>query len=801
MLQNYFKVAIKNLLRFRFVSIINLIGLTTGFAVCGMIYFFVQQELSYDQFHTKADRIYRLTSELKYPGTTPRTLAISAATMAPHLQQKMGEIEGFTRLIPFEKKVIYRQGDKEVVIENAFAADTSFFTLFDFKLLYGDKNTVLKDPANVVISKDLSNKLFGNENPLGKLLTQTFAAAEKDTTVAYIIAGVLDNIPQNSHLQFDAIFNIQSSLPGDWQGQEWHSLIGITYLLARSPISNIPSLEDRIAQSLKGVMASSEYVQLHLQPLSDVHLASTNIDSDDYNYQKFNKQYIYIFSIIAFIVLAIAGVNFTNLSTVIANKRAKEIGIRKTIGADRKSIIIQFLGESVLLTAMAALLGIALIDLLHTPLEHFINRTIDTPIFQDATFLLAMIGLVITLGILAGLYPALYISSFLPVQAIKKLQTSKTPKRLVISSLVVVQFITATALIIGTVVVISQLNYLKNKEKGYEISQVISLNLGAGNWSKYNALKNEWLGVAGVEDVTAARNELGGEAFQTGIFFKNPSGEMQNIAIPVMMTDKNYFTFYKMKFAAGQSFSENALETGNEYIINETLAKQIGWKDPIGQPMKLGWAPETGKIVGVVKDFNFNTLHHKIPPLCIQASTGSNQEVSIKVNTKDLSGTLSALENSWKKQINDRPFDYQFLDEHFATLYESETRISRLITAAALLAVIIACLGLFGIAAFTTEQRTKEIGIRKVLGASVSDVIGLLSKDFMILVIISIIIASPIAWYVMNRWLQDFAYRIDIQWWMFVLAGAAAIGIALLTVSFQAIKAAVANPVESLRSE
>lgn len=802
MIRNHLKVAIQNFSRFKFVSIINLIGLTAGFVVCGMIYLFVQNELKYDQFHTHTDRLYRLTTEFRYPGTAPRILAQSAAPMAPHIQRQFSNVEAFTRLVAFEDNTIFKYDNREVIIKKSFAADTSFFQLFDFELIAGDANTALRAPSSVVLTEKLAAQLFPNEEPLGKIITQTSAlGTDRDTTVSYLITGIMNDIPQHSHLQFDALFNIDHSLPDDRNGQEWHGVFTNTYFLMRNPIHDIASFEHQIAQSLEPVMNGSDYIRLHVQPLSDVHLGSVEVTEDHINYQKFDRRYIYIFSIIALIVLTIAGVNFTNLSTVIAHKRAKEIGIRKTIGASRASIIAQFLGESVLLSFIAAGIGVLLIDFLFPYLQLFIGREIKVNVFQNLPFLISLLGVVLLLGLLAGFYPAVYMSSFRPVQALKKIQIGNSPKRLVINSLVVVQFVTATVLIIGTIVVVQQLNFLRNEDKGFNTSQVITIDLGYGNWGKYDALKNDWLGLAGVEDVTASRSMLGSEAVQTGISFKDPEGAQQNIAIPVLLTDDNYLAFYDMQLAAGRNFSENAAQNGKEYIINETLAKQIGWEDPVGQPVQLAWAQEPGIVVGVVKDFNFNTLHHKITPLCIWASFGNNKEVSVKISAANMAATLGALEHTWKQHIQDRPFGYQFLDEHFAKLYEAETRIGRLMTAAAGLAVVIACLGLFGIAAFMTEQRTKEIGIRKVLGASMSGIVALLSKDFIKLVLIAIVLASPIAWYMMNRWLEAFAYRIDIEWWMFVLAAVLAIIIAFTTVSVQTVRAAMANPVKSLRTE
>jgi len=802
MWKNYIKVAFKNLNRFRFVSIINLIGLTIGFIVCGMIYLFVQSELQYDQFHSNADRLYRLTTEFRYPGTTPRILALSAPTMGPHIQRQFAEVETFTRLVLYEENTIYKYNNKEVIIKKPFAADTSFFQVFDFQLISGDKKTALQDPASVILTKKIADQLFKNENPLGKIITQTSAiGADRDTTISYIITGIMEDAPQQSHLQIDALFNISNSVPTGKDAQEWHGVYTLTYFLLQHPIQNITSFEAKIAESLKPVMNGSDNIKLHVQPLADVHLRSRDVTEDLNNFQKFDHRYIYIFSVIALIVLAIAGVNFTNLSSVIAHKRAKEIGIRKTMGASKTSIITQFLGESVLLTLLAATISVLAIDWLMPYLQNFTGRVITVPVFNNIKFLSGMLGVAILLGILAGLYPAFYMSSFQPIEALKKLKIGKSPKRLVINSLVVVQFVTATVLIIGTLVIIQQLYFLRNQDKGFETSQVITMDLGYGNWGKYEALKNEWLGTAGVQDVTASRSMLGSEAVQTGITFKDSEGVRQDIAIPILLTDDNYVSFYDMKLISGRHFSKNAAKNGNEYIINETLAKQIGWKDPIGQPIQLAWAEAPGTVVGVVKDFNFNSLHHKITPLCIWASFGNNKEVSVKVNTGNLSTTLSSLENIWKQHIQDRPFTYQFLDEHFAALYESETRIGRLMSIAAAFAVFIACIGLFGIAAFMTEQRTKEIGIRKVLGASVTSIVELLSKEFIILVFIAILIATPIAWWAMRQWLEGFAYRIDIQWWLFVGAGLIAIVIAVATVSFQAIRAAVANPVESLKNE
>lgn len=802
MLRNYFKVALKNLNRFRLVSSINLIGLTIGFGVFGVIFLLLITELSYDRFHSKIDRLYRLTTEFRYPGIAPSTLALSAAPMAPHIQRQFNNVEAFARLRAIEANIVYRSGNQEVVLNNALEVDTSFFQLFDFQLMAGNAKTALKNPASIVLTEKIANQLFAKDNPMGKIITRTYALnADRDTTVSYLVTGVLKNIPQYSHLQFDALFNVNEGFTLDLGGQEWHSVVANTYFLTKSPIQDITAFENNIAASLANVMAGSKYVKIHIQPFQDIHLMSTTVNSDENNFQKFDKRYIRIFSLIALIVLAIAGVNFTNLATVIAHKRAKEIGIRKTLGANRRSVIIQFLGESLLLSFLAALMSLLFIDLILPYLQQFMNREIAATVFKNVPFLLTISGVVVVMGVTAGLYPAFYLSSFQPLAAMKKLQIGSKPRHWLVHTLVVAQFITATILIVGTLVIIQQLNFLKNQDKGFSINQILSINSGYNNWSKYHALKNEWRNVAGVQDVTAARDVLGGEALQTGIIFDDKDGIQQNIAVSVMLTDDNYLSFYDMKLVAGNKFSEGAARRSNEYIINETLAKQIGWEKPVGQPIRLGWEQEMGTIVGVVKDFNFNTLHHKITPLCIHAAEGNNQGISIKVNTDHLAPTLASLEKIWKQHIQDIPFDYQFLDEHFAKLYESETRIGRLMSTAAALAVFIACMGLFGIAAFTTEQRTKEIGIRKVLGASVGSIVELLSRDFMKLVFIAILIASPIAWWAMQQWLEGFAYRIEIKWWLFVLAGITAIIIALATVSFQAIRAAVANPVESLKNE
>ncbi|HYE54505.1 MAG TPA: FtsX-like permease family protein, partial [Chitinophagaceae bacterium] len=611
----------------------------------------------------------------------------------------------------------------------------------------------------------------------------------------------------NSHLQFDGLFSFNTlntaQLMTNWGGN-WV----ITYL-ELDKNANIAALEKKFPDYLKRHVTDEnwKYYELFLQPLHKVHSGSVNITHDYLNYQKFDSNYTYIFSIIAIIVLAIASINFMNLSTARSAGRAREVGVRKSIGAGRVQLAVQFIGESVLLAFIALLLGLLLVKLL-LPLVSDINqRNITFPLFSDPVLLLIILGGTVLVGIVSGLYPAAYLSSFQPTKVLKGAVQTGRNKSLFRNVLVVGQFTAAIFLMIATVFALKQLRFMQSKDPGFAREQVMIIPLNSATYRRYGALKQELLANSLVTGVTASQQRLGNNLHQSGVTFKGVGPEKQ-ITSSQVIVDPDYLTLYKIPLVAGRNFSKEGAN-GKEYIINEALAKELLKDNPrapveslLGKRFGFPWGDSASTIVGVSRDFNFNSMHHKIETLCMHSQTEWGfSELSIRINGGQAAEAISFVQSQWTKMFPDQPFEYVFLDDHFKTLYQADMQVSEIVGSLATLAIIISCLGLFGLASYSAERRIKEIGIRKVLGATVQNVVTMLSRDFVKLVLIANIIAWPVAWYALNQWLADFAYRVDVQWWVFLLAGLAALLIALLTVSFQAIRAAIANPVKSLRTE
>lgn len=809
MLRNYFKIAFKNLFRHSMVSGVNLLGLSIGFAVCTLIALFVRHQWTFDRLHTNYDRIARLNTTMKYPGASETTSAYSSAPMAPFLQSSFEkEIESSCRLTFIDRDFILQDGSTRVTVGQVFAADSTFFRVFDFPLYQGNALSALTNPQGIVLTKKVAEQVFGSPDVLGKTLSKTYVSAytQRDTTEYFTVSGVLENLPATSHLQFDALLaGAQKPYWKLWNpdiDQDWHALGAITYLLFRSPYTDLVEVERQIPQLLKDRMQGSQHVAHHLHPLTDIHLGSRGITDDRYsNFQPFDRQHLQIFGVIGLFVLLIAGINYSNLSTILAGRRAKEIAVRKAIGANRSAVITQFLAESILISALAVTLGLAFLWMVrpYLPLLDYPLAAFDA--LQDVRFLFGGIAAALLFGVIAGSYPAFMIGKTSPARLLrsKSLETNRNKSRIV-PVMVTGQFMAAIALMIGTVVCFRQMQFLQQADLGYSPRQIMTVNLGLPNLFKSQVLKEKVQAVPGVEAVTLSDQVIGNGFLQQGVRYVF-NGKEEHVSIPCVATDHQFVDVYDMKLVAGRACTKDAAEAGSEYLVNETLARKIGWSDTAtGQQIRIAWQPAYGTVVGVVEDFHFNSLHHKIEPLCFRAGN-LNSSISIKVTTSDLPTTLRRVEEAWKSVITDRPFDYEWLDDQFAQTYGAETRLSRLTGIGAGLAIFIACLGLFALAMFTAESRTKEIGIRKVLGASIAGITGLLAKDFLKLVLIAFAVASPLAYWVMNQWLRDFAYRIDIQWWIFAAAGAVAVAVAFLTVSFQSIKAALANPVQSLRSE
>src|SRR5688572_4760205 len=801
MIKNYFKIAFRNLWKNKAFSAINIFGLAIGMAACIVIMLFVFYEKGFDGMHSK--NIYRLDEVQKFEGMVqPQNVALSMYPMGPTLTSDFPEIKNFTR-VRQANKLDLTYGDKRIYFPTVLYVDSTFLHLFDFEVLQGDRKSILEKPNSIALTEESAKKLFGNEDPIGKTVTKYVG-----DTIRFTVTGIMKNAPKNSHLQFDGLASF-STIAGPRHMENWGGNWLVTYL-AMEKGTNIAALEKKFPAYLKKYMAESEgwkFYTLFLQPLSKVHDGSADITHDYVNYKKFDKRYTYIFSVIAIIILVIACINFMNLSTARSAERAKEVGIRKTVGAERFQLAGQFLGESVLLSLIALIIAVLIVKLSLPAINNLSQRQLRLPL-TDLPLMFLLLGATIIVGIFAGLYPAGYLSSFKPIRVLKgSIQTGRS-KSTFRNILVVGQFTGAVLLIIGTVFAMQQLRYMQTKDPGFNRDQVMIVPLNRITSGKYDALKQELLTNTAVSSVTASQQTLGNNLHQSGMVFHG-EGPARELTSSQVVVDPDYLTLYKIPIIAGRNFTNDVNDNARAYIINETMAKELLKDQPkasyetlIGKNYGFGGMDSTGFIAGVARDFNFNSLHHKIETLSIfcQKDWGYG-EVSVRINGTEARDAINHISSSWKKVNPDQPFEYRFLDEHFAEMYTADRAVSKVVGILAGLAILISCLGLFGLALYSAERRVKEIGIRKVLGASVQNITTMLSKDFIRLVLVSNLIAWPLAWIGVSRWLQDFAYRVPVNWWVFIAAGSIALLIALLTVSLQAIKAAIANPVKSLRTE
>ena len=800
MIKNYLITALRNMLRHKGFSLINILGLAIGLAAFLLITIFVKYELSFDGVHKK--NIYRLDEVQMFEGmVAPQNVALSMYPMASTLNADFPEILNSTHIYFFEK-YSFNDGEKKIYLPRVLWTDTSFFKIFDFELIAGDRATALADPKSLLLTQESAAKIFGKENPIGKTLIHYGG-----DTVTFKVSGILKNVSKNSHLQFDAITSFKNIEDPNWMknwGGNW-----VNSYLELAPNTNIAALEKKFPAYLKRHQEGNEKVyKLFLQPLKDVHAGSVNITHDYNNFQKFDSRYTYIFSVLAILVLVIACINFINLSTALSSSRAKEVGIRKSVGAFRLQVAGQFIGESILVSLIALLIALGIIYFSLPFLRNLTERNLQLPLSTQPVIFLLLIGLAIVVGFLSGLYPAAILSRFNPSRVLKGLIEKAGGKPTMRNTLVVGQFSAAIILIIGTLIATQQLMFMQKRSTGFNREQVVILPLSRVANQKYDALKQELLKNSAITGVTGSGQRLGNNFHQSNARFKSDSG-MRELTTSQVLVDYNYLTFYNIRLLEGRNFSEERGDNGRGYVINESMAKEL-LKDKPHAPLKsllgkgyaIGWEDSLGTIIGIAKDFNFNSLHHKVETLTMEVKKEwGYSEMSVRVDASHTKEALTYMEGVWNKMVPDLFFDYTFLDDHFAKMYQADKQVSVVMSILAGLAIFIACLGLFGLATFTAQRRTKEIGIRKVVGASVFQITTLLSKDFLKLVLVAFLIAVPVAWVGMSRWLEDFAYRINISVWVFLWAGISALLIALLTIGYQSIKAAIANPVKSLRTE
>ena len=793
MLRNYFTIAFRNLLRHKGFSFINVFGLAVGLACCLLIVLYVLDELSYDRFHAKGDRIARVIMDYGFGDQTGQT-AHTGTKVAPAFSRDFPEVELATRV--YDAKTVVRYQDKLFEEKAFFYADSTFFRIFSFPLLQGDPVTALAGPNKVVLTASTARKYFGEQHPVGQTLRIN---DNKD----FLVTGVVEDLPANSQIKFDFVASFVS-LPASRE-EQWFSANYKTYLLLQNPDA-ISSLQAKIRgymqEQMGEQMQGQGYLTYQLEPLTSVHLYSKHAGFEPNS----DIRYIYIFSIIALLILAIACTNYMNLTTARATERAKEVGVRKVMGALRGHLFWQFMGESVIITTAALLLGVLLAELFMPFFNQLAGRQLALELLSP-WLLLGLLGAGVLISFLAGSYPALALSAYQPVKVLKGNLIAHGSGLWLRKGLIVFQFVISTFLIIGTLVIQQQLRFIQTTKLGYDKEHVLVLPADRKVIENLTALKTELTQHPDIRDVTAAY-DMPTEVGWTDRLHAEGMAETESIMTNAMLVERDFVRTLGLEVIAGSNFTEadevqSKLPEAEAYhgvLLNESALKELGWTPAEAVGKRLN-DPRKGEVRGVVRDFHFAPLHVRIAPMAIFLEQGTWRHVLVKMSGNNLPATLGFVEETWRTLAPHRPFAYSFLDAEYDRLHQAERRTGQIFASFAFLAVLLACLGLFGLAAFMAQQRTKEIGIRKVLGATVANIVGLLSRDFVKLVVVAFVLAAPLAWYAMRRWLQDFTYRVELEWWVFAVAGGAAVLIALLTVSIQSMKVALRNPVKSLRSE
>ena len=806
MLKNYIKIALRNLIRYRTYTFINIFGLAIGIICCLLILVYVQDELSYDRYHKKADQIYRIINAGTIRGNQIEIPLVSGP-WGPAMVEEYPEVLKAVRIKPPDSRWVIEHGDRKFFEKGVYFVDPAFFEVFDVEMVTGDPEAVLNAPYSMVITEEMAEKYFGEEDPVGKIIVG-------DTWMNFNITGIMKKHLASTHMNYDFLVNFETlNVAIDPVNKQlyygdittnWQNFRVYTYLLleknADPEAVNVKMrtlLEERL-----GNMFRTAGVELnpYLQKLTDIHLKS-NLEGE--LGPNSDESYIYIFSAVALFVLLIACINFMNLSTARSESRAKEVGIRKAVGADRFQLIKQFLSESLIFTLFASVLACIAVLLLLAPFNAIADKNISVSDLINSQTIILLIGLVIIVGVVSGSYPAFLLSAFRPAEVLSGKMRKGASSGLLRKILVVVQFSISVFLIIGLSIIYSQMEYIKNRRLGFNKENILAVPLSdPAPRSNYESYKNALLSNSSVLNVSASSTIPGG---LFGIGLLRPLGRPvnENLTVQITAVDYDFLETFGMELQEGRDFSrEFASDMNTALLLNEEAVKQFEFDQELEKRLTPGGGQVVLPVIGVLKDYHFKSLHQKIEPFVL--SLGPAQAftwVFIKTTGASMSRVMQFAEKEWQRINPGHPFDYTFVDNSIAMMYQSEMRLSRLFSIFTGIAIFIACLGLFGLASFTVEQRTKEIGIRKVLGASISGIVIILSKEYVKWIVLANVLAWPAAYVVMNQWLKNFAYRTDIRIGIFFLSAVLALVIALLTVSFQSIKAALADPVESLRYE
>ncbi len=806
MLQNYFKIAYRNLLRHKGFSFINIAGLALGLTACLLIGLFVYDELQYDKFLPQGERVYRVYNQ--QTGEKGGDFVASVPPMfGTTLEESIPEVESTVRILmlPFEANNLVEAGEKVIYEKGRFYTDPEFFQLFQLPFLYGSPERALSDPSSVVISDEFSQRVFGNTDPVGRNVTVN--------KQPFIVRGVFST-KERFHLPVNFVFPMAAAeLPAErmksWGWQQFYTYVKLKG--GADPSAAQSKFREIVAKQVDDDTHQPHNYLPFLQPLNEVYLYSASFKYDQSI--RGNITYVKALSFIAVFILLIACFNFVNLATAKSMQRAKEVGVRKAVGASRGQLMLQFLGETVLLALISVVFSAALTSLLLPSLNAFTGKEMDFNIFTDPLLLLLLLFLTLVVGVLAGFYPAMVLSGFKPVKVLKSavVVDSKVGKiQWLRHGLIVVQFSLSIFLIISAAIVYKQVSFLHNKDLGFNKEQIMFFQMrGEHMFENFETFKSELLKAPGIKNASIGYG-FPGDATAGDRVIVPKNGERVHQAATLLMVDFDYINTLDVKVIAGRPFSKDfRTDADHAFMLNETAVRELGYETPekaLGQT--LYWptwdAPDSvkeGKVIGVVKDFHFKSLYDKVDPTVLQIYPGANIKVAVKIASEDIAGSIAHVKKVWDKFSPDYPVEYVFMDDNFEKMYKAEDKLKSLLTIFTCIAIFIACMGLFGLAAYAAERRKKEIGIRKVMGAETSSIVTLLSIDFLKLVVLAALIAFPLAWYAMNQWLQDFAYQIDIPLWVFLAAGIIAAMVAFLTIAYQAMKAAKANPVLNLRMD
>jgi putative ABC transport system permease protein len=798
MLLNYLKITLRNIRRNKIYSLINILGLSIGLAAFILIVLYVKYEFSFDKYHENANNIYRAAREFSgHDHAGSNKMAVVRCPLAPALKAEFPEISSAARIL-IDRDIKIKTGEQSFFEEKVFFTDPEAFEIFTLPLLKGDNNNIFDEPFTVIISEKIATKYFGNTDPIG----QTIQYMEE---FDFTVIAVMKDMPKNSHFVMDIVFplNVYPKIT-DYDLNSWRRSSAYTYLTFE-PGTDLSGFEKKMTElylkhdppRAHGPISHSS--SLFLQPLTSIHLYS-QLSAEIAPNNDINN--IYLFLSIAFLILLIACFNYINLTTANSMKRNREVGIRKTVGAEKGELIKQFLSESFLFTFISLLIALFIIELILPTFNSFFERNLQLFSLEKTDFLLWLIVIAAGVGFFSGLYPAFVISSFKPMKIFNNNFNPRRGKTKLRSVFVVLQFSISIILIICTLIISGQLDYVRSTDVGFQKDQIVTIPVrGEEISSNLETIKTELKKQTSIISVSSSTYLPNRISDQTSFRWTGKTDETETRCY-VSSVDFDYVDLYGISIVEGRNFSqEHVTDAKGAFLINETAVKELGWKNPLEYEL-IHWTGKTGKVVGVVKDFNFHSLHRNIEPLYLFLdSKERNYFISVKIAGGAIKETLNNIETTLASFSTKYPFEYTFFDEIFNKAYREEIRMEKLLNMFAVLAIFISCMGLLGLALYTIEKRTKEIGIRKVLGATESGIAYMLSKEFAKWVLIANLIAWPLAWYSMNKWLQSFAYKIEMDWWIFILSGCSALIIAVIAVSTQAIKAAIANPVEALRYE